>query len=175
LPDFDGRTAFLGKGAFSYDADRDAYQCPGGELLPFRKHKDTERARVYQAPAATRDACPLKTRCTASAQGRQGKRSFAEAYLDRVRASHATEPSAKAMRKRQVRVEPLFAEAKDWHGQRCFRLRGLPKVNGEALLIAAGQNLKRLLSWRGWGRRPFPNGALGAALPPLSASLTRTP
>jgi hypothetical protein len=29
------------------------------------------------------------------------------------------------------------------------RLRGLPKVNGEALLIAAGQNLKRLLSWRG--------------------------
>ena len=68
------------------------------------------------------------------------------------------------MRKRQVWVEPLFAEAKDWHGLRRFRLRGLERVNGEALLIAAGQNLKRLLSRWGWGRRPFPSGAAGVVL-----------
>ena len=85
--------------------------------------------------------------------------------MDRVRGYHATEPFAKAMRKRKVWVEPLFAEAKDWHGLRRFRLRGLVKVNGEALLIAAGQNLKRLLSRCGWGRRPWPNGAAGLALP----------
>jgi Transposase DDE domain len=89
--------------------------------------------------------------------------------LDRVRGYHTTEPYAKAMRKRQVWVEPLFAEAKDWHGLRRFRLRGLENVNGEALLVAAGQNLKRLLSQRGWGRRPFPGGAAGAVLPALSA------
>jgi hypothetical protein len=53
------------------------------------------------------------------------------------------------MRKRQVWVEPLFAEAKDWHGSRRFHLRGREQVNGEALLIAAGQNLKRLPSHRG--------------------------
>jgi hypothetical protein len=82
-----------------------------------------------------------------------------------VRGYYTTEPYAKAMRKRQVWVEPLFAEAKDWHGLRRFRLRGLEQVNGEALLIAAGQNLKRLLRWRGWGRRPFPNGAAGVVLP----------
>jgi hypothetical protein len=69
------------------------------------------------------------------------------------------------MRKRRVWVEPLFAEAKDWHGLRRFRLRGLEKVNMEALLIAAGQNLKRVLSWRGWGRRPFPSGGAGVVLP----------
>jgi hypothetical protein len=69
------------------------------------------------------------------------------------------------MRKRRVWVEPLFAEAKDWHGLRRFRLRGLPKVNGEALLIAAGQYLKRFLSRAGWGSRPWPNGAAGLALP----------
>ena len=88
-----------------------------------------------------------------------------------MRSYHATEPYAKAMRKRNVWVEPLFAEAKDWHGRRRFRLRGLPKVNGEALLIAAGQNLKRLLNRRGWGRRPFPSGAAGIALPPHLAML----
>ena len=77
------------------------------------------------------------------------------------------------MRKRKVWVEPLFAEAKEWHGLRRYRLRGLARVNGEALLIAAGQNLKRLLSRRGWGRRPWPNGAAGLALPRPEPAPTR--
>jgi Transposase DDE domain len=64
------------------------------------------------------------------------------------------------MRKRSVWVEPLCAEAKDWHGMRRFRLRLLWRVNCEALRIAAGQNLKRLLKKRGWGRRPFPAEAV---------------
>jgi hypothetical protein len=96
-----------------------------------------------------------------------------EAYVERVRGYHETEDFAKSMRKRKVWVEPLFAEAKDWHGLRRFRLRGLPKVDGEALLIAAGQNLKRLLSKFGWGRRPWPSGAAGVVLPavtPVAAS-----
>ena len=79
------------------------------------------------------------------------------------------------MRKRRVWVEPLFAEAKAWHGLRRFRLRGLEKVNSEALLIAAGQNLKRLLSRWGWGRRPFPGGAAGIVLPAVSPRLALTP
>ena len=126
--------------------------------------------RRRRRPAAPARSAP---QCTTSQRGRRVGRSFDEAYLDRVRGYHATEPYAKAMRKRQVWVEPLFAEAKDWHGLRRFRLRGLEKVNGEALLIAAGQNLKRLLSRRGWGRRPFPSGAAGVVLallrPPLAA------
>jgi hypothetical protein len=69
------------------------------------------------------------------------------------------------MRKRKVWVEPLFAEAKGWHGLRRFRLRGAEKVNIQAHLIAAGQNLKRLLGEGGWGRRPWPGGAPGLALP----------
>jgi transposase len=164
LPDFDARTPFFGKGKFVYEGSVDAYRCPGGELLPFRKHKYTERVRVYQAPAATCTVCPLKTRCTDSSKGRQVKRGFDETYLDRVRGYHATEAYQKAMRKRQVWVEPLFAEAKDWHGLRRFRLRGLANVNIEGLLIAAGQNLKRLLAASGWGRRHAPCGSL-IALP----------
>ena len=82
-----------------------------------------------------------------------------------MRGYHATEPYAKAMRKRTVWVEPLFAEAKDWHGVRRFRLRGLEKVTIQAQVIAAGQNLKRLLSTQGWGRRPWPGGAVGIVLP----------
>ncbi|MDQ3999546.1 MAG: transposase [Actinomycetota bacterium] len=44
-------------------------------------------------------------------------------------------------------MEPLFGEAKDWHGLRRFRLRRLEKVNMEALLVASGQNVKRLMTF----------------------------
>jgi transposase len=87
LPDFDGRTAFFGMGEFAYDADVDAYRCPGGQTLRFRKHKYTERERIYQAPAAVCNACLPKTRCTPSDKGRQVSRSFDEAYLERAAAT----------------------------------------------------------------------------------------
>jgi hypothetical protein len=166
LPDFDHRTPLFGRDRFTYEPAHDVYRCPGGHELRFGKHKHTEHTRVYQATAAACHACPLKALCTTSAKGRQVKRSD-EASLERVRGYHATEEFAKAMRKRQVWVEPLFAEAKNWHGLRRFRLRGQEKVTGAALLIAAGRNLKRLLSWQGWGRRPFPSGAAGIVLPAL--------
>jgi hypothetical protein len=69
------------------------------------------------------------------------------------------EADQKAMRKRQVWVEPLIAEAKEWHGLRRLRLRGLMNANIQGLLIAAGQNLKRFLATTGWGRRYAPCGS----------------
>ena len=112
LPDFARRTPFFGEGDFAYDVERDVYRCPGGQTLRFRTHKHADRVRIYRAPAAACNACPLKAQCTSSDHGRQVRRSVDEAYLDRVRGYHTTEAYKKAMRKRQVWVEPLFAEAK---------------------------------------------------------------
>src|SRR5260221_4447525 len=162
LPDFDHRTSLYGKHEFRYDPEQDAYRCPNDEWLRLSKVAYTEREKRYQGDAATCNACPLKPQCTTSDQGRLLKRSFDEEYLEQVRAYHVTEPYQKAMRKRSVWVEPLFAEGKDWHGMRRFRLRLLWRVNCEALMRAAGQNLKRLLQQRGWGRRPWPEGAANA-------------
>jgi transposase len=159
------RAGMFGEQDFVYHAATDTYRCPGDQTLRFLSHCQSTQRRIYAAPAAACATCPLRARCTTAKRGRRIGRQLDEEYLDRVRAYHATEPYAKTMRKRQVWVEPLFAEAKDWHGLRRFRLRGLEKVNGEALLIAAGQNLKRLLSWCGWGRRPFPSGGAGVVLP----------
>jgi transposase len=164
LPDFDQRTPFYGASHFTYDPERDEYRCPEGQVLRRRKAKYTEGTVVYRAEAATCNACPLKAACTESSQGRQVQRSLYAEYLARVRGYHQTPAYEKAMAKRKAWVEPLFGEAKDWHGLRRFRLRRLWKVNVEALLIASGQNLKRLLRKRGWGRRPWPNGAPEAPL-----------
>jgi transposase len=52
-----------------------------------------------------------------------------------------------------------------------FFLRGLDNVNIEWLLVAIGQNLKRLLAATGWGRRKAPCGSL-LALPREPERLT---
>jgi transposase len=161
LSDVGRRPGFFGPEAFTYDAEQDVYTCPNGTVLRFRGNNYSARARAYQAPASACSACPIKERCTDSQKGRIFTRSFDEAHLDRVRGYHETAAYQKAMRKRSVWVEPLFGEAKQWHGLRQFRLRGLPKVNIVGLLVAAGQNLKRLLKTWGWGRRPWPTGETG--------------
>src|SRR5215212_7001570 len=147
LADHEKRTSLLGRDAFTYDAENDLYTCPKGELLRRRGYDYRERSIRYAARASVCNACSLKARCTKSTKGRWIRRSFDEEYLERVRAYRHSEPYRKAIRKRAVWVEPLFGEAKDWHGLRRFRLRRLEKVNTEALLKAAGQNLKRLLAF----------------------------
>jgi transposase len=159
LPDWD-RTPFYGPSRFTYDRESDQYRCPEGHSLRRLTAKYTEGVTVYRADAATCNACPVKAACTASEHGRTIHRSFDAEYLERVQAYHETPSYQKAMRKRSVWVEPLFGEAKQWHGLRQFRWRGLDNVNMEALLVAAGQNLKRWLARVGWGRRHGPQGSL---------------
>jgi len=165
------RVGRFGAQDFVYDAAPDAYRCPGGQTLRFLSHCQRTQRRIYAAPTAVCASCALRSQCTTSSRGRRIGRHRDEAYVDRVRDYHTTESYAKAMRKRQVWVEPLFAEAKDWHGLRRLRLRGLENANIQGLLIAAGQNLKRLLAATGWGRRQAPCGSL-VALPWESARLS---
>jgi len=166
LPDWEHKTAYYGPAQFTYDAVHDQYRCPQGQPL-FRFHREEQAQLVeYRAAAGTCNACPLKLHCTPSKRGRHVHRSFFADYQERVKGYHQTYAYQRAINKRKVWVEPLFAEAKDWHGMHRFRLRRLWRVNCEAQIIAAGQNLKRLLQKRGWGRRPFPTPAVAALAPP---------
>jgi transposase len=158
--DYEQVTHFFRHRDFIYDAATDTYRCPQGATLTFRGNSYVTRVRSYAAPTAVCVVCPLRARCTDSTGGRRLNRPFDEAYRERARELETTAVYKKALRKRQVWVEPLFGEAKDWHGLRRFRLRGLRKVNWEGLRIAAGQNLKRWLTRTGWGRRHGPTGRL---------------
>lgn len=164
LPNFDQRTEFFGQREFRYDSERDVYLCPNNAELHLLPSGCTDQYLQYRAKASVCNSCPLKAKCTTSRTGRKLSRHVAEEYLEKVRTYHTTEPYKKAMRKRSVWVEPLFAEGKDWHGMRRYRLRRLWRVNCEAFVRAAGQNLKRLLKKRGWGHRPWPEGAENALL-----------
>jgi hypothetical protein len=94
------------------------------------------------------DACLVKCECTASKSERHIFRSLHQEYIDKVKAYHEVKAHKKASPKRSVWINPLFCGAKDIHRSRRFHLRGLHKDNIEGMMIAAGQNLKRLIKHR---------------------------
>jgi hypothetical protein len=172
MADFEKKSPYYGASRFVYEPDGDLYRCPQGEPLRLYTHSYTERLTRYRADPESCNACPLKPECTPGTSGRVLLRSFDEEILERVRAYHETEPYEKALRKRKVWVEPMFGEAKEWHGMRRFRLRRLWRVNAEALVIAAGQNGKRLLTFPDRGpRRSAQAQALRPPVPAPSASI----
>jgi Transposase DDE domain len=162
-----GRVGFFRKSEFAYDAEKDLYVCPAGQILRALGDAKDLRSRgkvvTYRAKASVCAECPLKPRCTTNKNGRSLRRSPKDEYIDIVRAYMQTEPYRKALRKRKVWIEPLFAEGKLWHGMSRFRTRMLKKVNAEALVTATGQNIKRLLAFGGKGPEKL---AQAAALRP---------
>jgi hypothetical protein len=172
MADFEKKSSYYGSSRFVNDAERDLYRCPKGEPLRLYTHSYTERLSRYRADPESCNACPLKPECTPGGSGRVLMRSFDEEILERVKAYRGTAPYEKALRKRRVWVEPMFGEAKEWHGMRRFRLRTLWRVNAEALVIASGQNVKRLLDFRGRGPRKLAQArALRPPAPAPSANI----
>jgi transposase len=163
-----GRSGFFPKSSFVYVAEQDAYLCPSGETLRALGDAAENRRRgkvvTYRAKGSVCAACSLKPRCTTNKNGRSLRRGPGDEQIDLVRAYMETQPYLKAIRKRKVWIEPLFAEGKLWHGMRRFRTRTLAKTNTEALMIAAGQNAKRLLTFG--GRRPKKAAQAAALRPP---------
>jgi hypothetical protein len=143
--DFSNRTKYYSAKLFQYDSEKDQYVCPQGQILPLVSQRRTEQVLVYKPKAKVCNACPVKAECTGSKSGRHIFRSFFQEYLDKAETYRQTEAYLKAMRKRSMWVEPLFGEAKEFHRLRRFRLRRLLKVNIEGVMVAAGQNLKRLI------------------------------
>jgi transposase len=128
-PDLSSRTKHYPAERFRYDAEHDQYTCPQGQPLRLYSRRSSEQVLVYAAEASVCNACPVRAECTDSKSGRHIFRSFFQEQLDRNRAYHETEAYRKAMRKRALWTEPLFGEAKQYHGLTRFRLRGLLKVN----------------------------------------------
>jgi Transposase DDE domain/Transposase domain (DUF772) len=144
MADFSQRSKVFTLERFQYDAERNGYVCPQGHFLPLSSYDQHHESYMYRTSAKICNACPVKSECTTSPFGRVVRRSIVQEYLDRVGTYRSMPAYQKALRKRSVWIEPLFGEAKQWHQLVQFRLRRLHKVNIQALLIAAGQNIKAL-------------------------------
>jgi len=133
------------KDEFRYDAERDVYVCPAGAELS-RNHESTLRdlKRFHYTNPAACAACPLRPRCTTTADRRQVTRLENEAVLDRVAARLKARPDI--LDKRRETVEHPFGTIKQWMNQGAFLTKGLEKVRGEFSLTALAYNLRRALN-----------------------------
>ncbi|WP_458859664.1 transposase [Bacillus safensis] len=75
-------------------------------------------------------------------------------YLDEADHLRLTEINKSIYAKRKETIERVFADAKEKHGMRWTKLRGLKKVSMQAMLTFAAMNLKKLANWTWKGPCP---------------------
>lgn len=134
----------FGKRKFRYDAERDVYVCPNQQLLEYRATNRQGYRQYHSHPEHCR-ACPLRLQCTRSKNMvKIITRHVWQAARDRVD-SHRLEPQGKRIyERRKETVERSFADAKQLHGHRYARMRGLNNVREQCLLAATAQNMKKI-------------------------------
>jgi len=164
------------KRQYAYDEGRDCYVCPAGERLDYRT-TDREGYRHYAAEARACESCPLRGSCTKTPKGAKSViRHLWEGFKEEVAANRKSERGGRILERRRETVERSFADAKTLHCHRWARYRGLAKVQGQALLSAACQNMKkiaRVLAMRLGEPSLPPLQPLRALLPLAANSLLR--
>ena len=137
------------KGALVYQKERDRFQCPAGKYLT-PTPAIVENHKRYVASSADCRACAQASTCPAQRRGSSPKRfvlrNLDQDLFEEVQA-RMRDPTFRTKRtERMWKMEGLFAEAKQNHGLSRARYRGRTKVQIQAYLSAAVQNLKRLVA-----------------------------
>lgn len=138
------RPGMMARKEFTYDADRDTYRCPAGEDLAYAT-TDRNGYRQYKSdPKICRD-CPLRDACTTNAKMQRTLTRHVWAEVrEKVDAHRLTPWGKRIYKRRKETVERSFADAKQLHGHRYARFRGLIGVKAQCLLAAAAQNIKKI-------------------------------
>ncbi|MEP6566567.1 MAG: IS1182 family transposase [Mesorhizobium sp.] len=138
------KPGMMRKSAFRHEPAADGYRCPQGQLLSYAT-TDRNGYRHYRSDPAICHQCPLLASCTSNAGAvRTITRHVWQDSRERVDAQRLT-PWGKAIYKRRKEtVERSFADAKQLHGHRYARFRGLARVAFQCLIAAAAQNIKKI-------------------------------
>jgi len=132
------------KREFEYDHERDSYWCPCGQEILY---KTTNRGgyREYISDAKQCRKCEYLGQCTKSANCRKViTRHVWQESKERIDEHRLSEYGKAIYARRKETVERSFADAKQLHGHRYARMRGLKKVLEQCLLAAACQNMKKI-------------------------------
>jgi IS5 family transposase len=138
------RPGMMASKAFHYEAEADGYRCPQGQLLGYAT-TDRTGYRHYKSDPAVCRTCPLLASCTSSRNATRliTRHVWADAR-ERADAHRLTPWGKRLYKRRKETVERSFADAKQLHGHRYARFRGLLAVTCQCLLAAAAQNIKKI-------------------------------
>lgn len=132
------------KPGFIYDACKDRYQCSEGHHL--YKSSALKKTIVYRMRGGHCTNCPVKLACSASMNNGAATifRSEYRKYFESIKRRQATIYFKARLHERMWKAEGIFGEAKNNHGLRRARYRGITKVQIQVYMTSIVQNLKRL-------------------------------
>jgi transposase len=146
------KKGFFKKSDYAYDEYFDCYICPNNAIL---KYSTTNRDgyREYKSNSEKCKDCPYLSKCTENkAHIKLVTRHVWEGYLEQAEEIRQTIGTKEIYGKRKETIERVFADAKELHGMRYTRHRGLGRVKMALNLLFACMNLKKLAN------RLFGNG-----------------
>jgi len=142
----DRQDGTLSRSDFTFDPERDRYECPQGKHLTTTARVHSDDMVRYRASTYDCQGCVLKPKCCPNTPARKISRSVYESARDVARALEKTDRYRQS-RKDRKKVEILFAHLKRILKLDRLRLRGLSGAQDEFLLAATAQNLRRMAKW----------------------------
>jgi transposase len=143
-----GQAAKIEEYGFNYDKTKDQYKCPEGKYLkPTTRNGGTIK---YTVKVSDCQGCLKENECLLKQERYSARRyilrsvhqDFYEKQLNNMQ-----EPVFQsAMKERMWKIEGINAEAKQLHGLKRAKYRGLSKIQIQAYMTASVQNLKRLIA-----------------------------
>lgn len=131
------------KDRFTVDLGRDQVTCPNGITAAIRRNEPGGHGMAHFGEACT--SCPLRARCTTSADGRTISVGRYEHRLQEARNAQLDPAWREEYRATRPKVERKLGHLMfRKHGGRRARVRGQAKVDADFNLLAAAHNLGRL-------------------------------
>jgi hypothetical protein len=148
------------KHEYVYDEYYDCYICPNNQIL---KYSTTTREgyREYKSNPKICATCEMIGKCTQSKNKTKIiLRHLWEHYLEEAEDIRHHLKYRELYKQRGETIERVFADAKEKHGMRYTRLRGLRRVHHHLTLLLACMNLKKLAIWKKKAGMLPPNGRI---------------
>jgi len=138
------REGYFYKREYRYEEKLDVYICPNGQLLTYRTTNREGYRQYHSDPSQCRD-CPVRHKCTQSGNATKVvTRHVWESSREQMDQHRLSRVGKRIYKRRKETVERSFADAKQLHGHRYARYRGLRRVQQQALLAATAQNIKKI-------------------------------
>jgi len=142
------KEGYFKKYEYVYDEYYDCYICPNDQVL---KYSTTNRDgyREYKSDPNICCGCSMRMQCTQSKNfTKVVTRHVWQPYVDIAEDIRYTQRGKELYKMRSETIERVFADAKEKHGMRYTRYRGLRKVQHYLTLLFACMNLKKLAMWK---------------------------
>lgn len=150
---------------FIYDSENDCFICPTGQKLNRLTISRNNGVIKYRAERQTCQRCEYLSKCVRSPKnGRVVSRKIGIDYRHWAYNCLSKEKRLHLLRRRKHKAEGSFADAANNHGFKRMRFRGIEKATIQNLMIAAIQNLRKLMKLN----------ALKPAIPAVNSVLHKT-